>query len=386
MLYNHTGDFLDYGYGKGDVKAAIAGAMFEAAEHWFGQFPNSLKDNVRYWSSRSFSQMNGLAGYLPTSIIGASPDGIMAFREYRRILGGDSIIYPLALSSPKYVDDLHVDQGRYQPDSFDYSALGRYCSNSGVAIGTNELEATIHGVLEAVERDTLSSFLVDTFLRRERTSLRVIRHGSLPNHLRTLVSDVENEVRHQVLLLEMKNRYGIPVFCATLVRSKFEIEIVGFGCSLSRDHAAIRSLYELAQCYHAAQIFHRREFADKAKKILQYFADHKFHLRCAKLKIAEWGERIGFQNIEFVDTACLDYSDDLERYMDILVNSIEKAGRRVYHAVVNKLLGEQVITHSFIDDQDHFFCVTEGSFVLPNRGLAANSSAVEATTRVIHKS
>jgi ribosomal protein S12 methylthiotransferase accessory factor len=367
VLQDDSGGVLDYGYGKGDAEAATTGAMFEATEHWFSQFPNSYRDNVLHCESLEFIKNTTFSNHLPISIIEDSPNATMAFREYRQIGRCESIIYPLALSSPKYIDDLCTNPSKYPPDCFDYSQIDRYCSNSGVAIGSNEFEATIHGLLEAVERDTLSGFLVDAFLTRNSSSLRVINRASLPEDLRTLVGRVECEVKHRVLLLELENDFGIPVFCTALHKSCFPIEITGYGCSLSREHAAYRSLHELVQCYHATAWFHPEEFDIKAKSILSKFEKFSFHRRCAQLKLAEWCEEIGFLQIDFSSAADVGAPTDLSLYLRNLTKTIEFTGRHAYSAIVNQLAAGQVITHSFIEAQDHFFCVTEGCFVFPNR-------------------
>ena len=366
ILYDDSGGFLEYGYGKGGIEAAATGALFEAVEHWFSQFQNSCKGNVRHCQSSEFIEKTRFSNHLPISILRDSPNGIIAFREYKQVGQCERIIYPVALSSPKYIDDLYTDKSKYPPDSFDYSKIDRYCSNSGVAIGNNELEATIHGLLEAVERDSLSAFLVDAFLTKKRSALRVINRDSLPEGLRTLADSVEREVKHKVLLLELENDFGIPVFCSALHKSYFPIEVTGYGCSLSREHAAYRSLHELAQCYHATVWFHPEEFDIKAKSILSKLERYSFHLRCAQLKLAEWCEEIGFLQIDFSCTANVDAPVDLSHYLRSLTKKIEITGRRAYSSIINQLVGGQVITHSFIEAQDHFFCVTEGCFVFPN--------------------
>lgn len=365
-LHDDSGALLDSGYGKGDIDAAIAGSIFEAAEHWFCQFSNCRKDNLHYGESSQHMERHAFADLLPVSLLHDAPNATMAFRCYTRIGCSEERLYPLALSNPKYVDGLFGDHSLHFPDSFDYSRLGSYCSNSGVAIGSDLTEATIHGLLEAVERDTFSKFLVDAFLKRRASALRVVDRNSLPEDLFNLIRQVEREVSYPVLLLEFENEFGIPVFFAALQKSSFEIEVTGYGCSLSNEHAAKRSLHELVQCYHAMTWFHPEEFKKKEQRALANLANHSFHLRCAKLKVAECCEEIGFTSVNFSETAFIDAPLELCEYLRILVQHVERSGRRAYSAVVRRLNGGEVITHSFFEGQDHFFCVTNGTFVLPN--------------------
>jgi ribosomal protein S12 methylthiotransferase accessory factor len=369
ILYDGSGRFLDYGYGKGNIVASTTGALFEAVEHWFSHFPNSCKDNVCYRESLEFIEQTMFADHLPISIIKDSQNGIMAFREYNQIGCDEQVVYPVALSSPRYIDDLYVNQSKYLPDCFDYTKIERYCSNSGVAIGSNELEATIHGLLEAVERHSLSTFLVEAFLKKRKSSLRLVNLNSLPEGLLALANNVEKEVKHKILLFELENDFGVPVFCSALQSSHFVIEITGYGCSLSREHAAYRSLHELTQCYHAAAWFHPEEFDTKARTILSKFHKYSFHQRCAAMKLAEWCAEIGFLQIDFCETTNADFSDELSSYLLELTEKIESTGKRVYSSIVKQLAGGQVIAHNFIEAQDHFFCVTDGCFVFPNMDI-----------------
>lgn len=365
-LYDRHGKLLDSGYGKGEKEASIAGALFEAAEHWFCQFQNSSKENIQYLESSQMVERKRFVEYLPAALLLDTPSAIMAFRLYGRVGRMEKRIYPVAFSNPKYVDELYTNKSLYLPDSFDYSNIGSYCSNSGVAIGSNETEATIHGILEAIERDTLSKFLVSAFLTRKKSALRVVDRNSLSDELRILMESVESEVDHSILLLELENEHGIPVFCSALSKSSFEIEITGYGCSLSNEHAVRRSLYELVQCYHVTAQFHPKEFKKKMQSTLSNLKHQNFHIRCAKLKFSEWCEEIGYEKINFSDTAFIHAPKDIFEYLSVLTQLVEKSGRRVYSTIVNRLIGGQVVTHSFIEGQDHFYCVTNGALVLPN--------------------
>lgn len=365
-LHDEKGRFLDYGYGKGNEDESLTGAIFEAVEHWFSNFGNSQKDNIKHLDSLTYATNSDFSKNLPISIIRESASAVMAFRTYNQIGSSEQVLYPVALSTPRYIDEIYLDPHRYMPDNFDYSGLERYCSNSGVAIGSNALEAIIHGLLEAIERDSLSRFLVKIFLRRERVALRRLNLESLPDSLQELHLKVTEETGLDVLIFEMENDFGIPAFCSTLSNSQFLIEETGFGCSLSREHALYRSLHELVQCYHARALFHPSEFSLKESKILKKFSRHPFHLRCAEFKLSKSCDELGYSEIDFSNVPTSNIPINLEDYQNLILSKIESAGRRAYSTIVNKLYGGQIIAHSFIESQDHFFCVTEGNFVFPN--------------------
>ena len=360
-LYDYDGNYLAFGYGKGCLNSCITGAVFEAAEHYFCQFNVAKNNNVFYSSSHSFINETILTKSLPISILQEQSDGVLPFLEYINLMTGEKHNYPLALSNPGYVD--FIDS--INPiDTFDYSKLERYCTNSGTAIGCNFTEAAIHGILEAVERDTISKFLINSFIKNEFTALRLILNNSLPPLLLQLKCDAEKEVEHDILIFEFENKYGIPVFCSILKESKYILEIAGYGCSLSRIHALERSLYELVQCYHAITKFYPETNLQHDNNIISKLNRFKIHQKCAKMKLWELCNEIGYTNIEFSKTANFEASSNINKYLEDIKNIIgSKNIGGVFSSVVNNLANGVSIVHSFIDGQDPFFSVTEGCLV-----------------------
>jgi ribosomal protein S12 methylthiotransferase accessory factor len=365
VLRDEHGTYLEFGYGKGREDSAIAGAMFEAAEHWFCQPSNCDRGSVEYRDSGDFLRMTPLPKSIPLEIISKTPRATMAFRKYKNLSNQQEILYPLALSAPKYIDSRYENSCSHELDTFDYSSLERYCSNSGVAIGSSVEEAIVHGLLESVERDSLSRFLVKVFLNRDPFALRVLRAETVPVELRELWVQACREVGHEVMVVELENKYGVPTFCATLVASKYELEVAGFGSSLSRDHAFSRALHELVQCFHANDVFHPDLLACQDAETIARFKDRPFHLRCAQLKLAAFVEAFGCRKIEYEETASRQYSPDVSTYLHDLNCRIALGGSNAYSCILNSLDGRQTVAHTFIDEQDNFFCVTEGCMVFP---------------------
>lgn len=364
-LTDKAGEYLDFGYGKGDLDSSTTGAMFEAAEHWLSQYSNSDNSLVTNFSTNSFFKNTNLKDIIPLSLLNNHPNSVLPFRLYIRVCGFEESYYPLALSNPKYIDDL-IENNQYF-DNFNYKELERYSTNSGVAIGSNEVEAVIHGLLEAIERDCFSNFLVNAFLFRNKSYIRLIDNKSLPKEQYSTLLNAKKETGHEICIFEFKNKYNIPVFCSSLKGSSFNIEITGYGCSLSRDHAFHRSIIELVQCYHASTQFHPESVAKRTKFVLSKLKDYNFHLQCAKLKIYEQTKVLSVAQIKYSETEDQDFVMPLDKYLESIVDKIEKCGDRAFYS---KLFGggdEISVCHSFIDGQDSFFLVTEGCLVFPNK-------------------
>ncbi|MCG7866248.1 MAG: YcaO-like family protein [Candidatus Thiodiazotropha taylori] len=366
-LYDKSGEYLDFGYGKGEFESAVVGALFEASEHYFSRYERADNSNVVHKESLLFLKESRLNNNLPISIIGESPNGSFPLREYTPIGKSGTILYPVALSTPTYLDGLDEGLINNPLDTFNYKHLERYCTNSGVAIGSNETEAIIHGLLESIERDTLSAFLVNVYLYKDPQELRIVIPTTLPLILHELYLDVMREVEGDVDIYFLKNDYEIPVFCSSLRNSEFEIEITGYGCSLSKSHALARSLYELVQCYHASTAFHPESVRLRDNNVLGSFKEHPFHEKCAKLKLFDQCNDIGSTAIDF--DLVVDFAPPIEteEYLEFLVSIIDSKDRVAYSSNIYSDDRGSVVVHSFIEKQDHFFGVTEGCLVFSER-------------------
>ena len=106
VLTDKFGNYLDFGYGKGDLDSSITGAMFEATEHWFSQYSNSDNNSVINLSSSDFLYKTNLKDIIPLSLLKVQPESVLPFRSYTRICGSEKEYYPIALSNPKYIDSL----------------------------------------------------------------------------------------------------------------------------------------------------------------------------------------------------------------------------------------------------------------------------------------
>ena len=128
----------------------------------------------------------------------------------------------------------------------------------------NRDEALVHGLLEATERDALSRFLFEAFIKLKPGSLCKVDRGTLPRRLRILADEIASEASAQeVSIYKLGNRFGIPTFCSWMGKEIFGIFQSGFGCSLHESYAIERSLYELAQSYLAFTSLHAKAEAEK---------------------------------------------------------------------------------------------------------------------------
>jgi ribosomal protein S12 methylthiotransferase accessory factor len=180
-----------------------------------------------------------LADDYPAAKLGCLP--------YQPIDGRSAAIwYPAFARNPAY---------RWHPaagDDLEYEPYLRYSYDSGTASGISVREALLHGLLEVIERDSLSVAFLDWYLR-EPPRVRAVDQGSLPGELRALLGEVSEFIGCPVVIADISTDIGVAAYAALPDTDLFPGSI-GSGASLSPAYAAERSLTELAQAVHFARL------------------------------------------------------------------------------------------------------------------------------------
>ncbi len=365
-LYDATGEHVAVGLGKGDEPSAKAGALFEALEHYF------LKHHyveLEHLPSVSLAeQSRGVLPGLIASVIQQSREGSIPCVSHACLSEGSTVAYPLGLFMPSYLDAHLADPSLNPADTFDYTRLAEYASNTGVAIGMNRTEAVVHGLLEAVERDAMSRFLADAFIKLEPGSLREVQPDTLPPRLRRLADVIAHKASvPRVRLFSLRNRFDIPTFCAWMDRQLFGLFQVGFGSSLRESHAIERSLYELAQSYIAFTELHEREGAKKRnQEILANLAHSRVMQSCAAFDLAALEQVLEHQPVAYQNRQ-LDPQGDLSAYLARIVKLLDDGGAKAYVAEFTLPIDSAItVTHSYVSESDRFMTVTGGRTPMPS--------------------
>lgn len=359
---------LGKGFGKGDLESCEVGAVFEAIEHYWTDYKKLDPDIISYVSGKTLccSHSAGLPKLI-RAIIEQDCEKTLPCLSYTSLCGSKRTLYPIALLLPSYVDGLLSGEINNPKDRFDYNALGRYSTNSGVAIGMNRTESIVHGMLETIERDATSQFLIDVFLLRDQTALRRLNISSIPEQLREFTLSIEEELKAKAHIYEFRNRFGIPTFCTWLDTKRHSIYVHGFGCSLSRDHALIRSLSEAAQVYLCCTQLHNGEIVQKISEgMLRKTMHYPLHRQCVQFDLGGLEEKIGFIPIDYSEISTCDTDHQLDRYLEKLSSIIQNHGSTAFSAILYESDNSGItVTHNMISDQDYFHIAREGNIVLP---------------------
>lgn len=115
-------------------------------------------------------------------------------------------------------------------------------SSTGLASGNTFVEACLHGIYEAVERDVLAAHPSRTDPGRVRVNPATI-HSAHPRSLIRHLTD--SGVEFEITCIP--NRFGIPTFAAFVWSALFPIVCAGSGTHLDADVALSRALSEAVQ-------------------------------------------------------------------------------------------------------------------------------------------
>lgn len=362
-----SGTTIATGFGKGPIAASTVGSLFEAAEHLFSKHTYIDSNKIRYLEASEFCLGYPTLNTLPLALLRETPHSCLPFLSYEEIGGNKKHVLPLALSSPGYLDALHTDAELRNRDSFDYCRFEHYSSNSGIAIGMNSTEATIHGLLESMERDSTSRFMVQALILKQKSALRIVDRQTIPPPLGNLVKMVERELGGQIKIFQLPNRFGVPTFCSWVDQREFRLGVAGYGCSLCCDNAISRSLYELAQCHLIGKHFHGRQWLrEQDNRVAEQLNGLPLHLRCAEFDLGKCCDEIGFELLNYADLESIDNSGSLNDYLDRLSGRIRSAGEGSFVAAITNIGDGIAINHIFTTHEDRFFNVRHGKPIFPH--------------------
>lgn len=235
------------GLGRGAEETASTGAVFEALEHHLSA---TTPD-----SGLLLPGAHEAAAGVPTwdaalAPLAEGPDVPLACRPYRSMADGSELALPAFLSTPGYADRDQAERSALG-DDYDYTAVRRYPLNSGWAAGTTLTEATVHAINEVVERDALSTLLLEQFLRPKPDPLPVLDPAGLPGPLARLHGEAQERAGAPVWLVRMTTgRLGVPVYWAyTPAGRGTRARLHGCGASLSPRRAVEQALTERIQTH-----------------------------------------------------------------------------------------------------------------------------------------
>lgn len=327
-----------YGFGKGLGLQSKVSAYFEALEHYalfhFVQKTANNPDAYRY--SERFNNA------LPHVVL-------------NEVQGKETLPYPVFLLDPRY-------SKRPSPlDKMDYTAFTYLANDSGVASGTNAIEASIHAINELIERDAHSLFLIEAFIKKTNQAIRLIDKKSLPNHLNDMVNTIERQFNEELLLFDITSDVGVPVMYVSMTRQAIPIQPSGCGASLKAEYALERALLETLQPAH----INNQHLVNNQLSIINHLQDFPLLLNAALADVTSLKKvatKVSFQSIVSQEAPL-----NLEQQLRTLFQKIETIGCKVFTIPIMSLPCGFTCVKFLIPDFESFHLIQTGKRVLPNQ-------------------
>jgi ribosomal protein S12 methylthiotransferase accessory factor len=352
-----------FGAGKGDPESARVGALFEALEHYVTSLVGRRTGDVVLRHSHEVA-VDPLSSAVGVSILAELDDGLLGCVSYRSLTDGHELPVPLFLSTPSYVmsDDLRRAVG----DRYDYGVAGRYSSNNGCAAGATPVEAAVHALNEVVERDALSLLLIEQFVAKAGTPMRVVDPATLPADLVALLDRAATQTGALVTLVDMTTDLGVPAYLAYAPPAPGRTaRIRGCGASLSRHYAIARAVTELIQVDLLSRT--RSVGAAEREQVLAGNDELAAYPPLHACYRSDFTERLlTATTVTYTPTTAPATPED---HLEALIATLTGHGH-------SPLLREQYVTddiavvHVMVPGLEEFMIIADGQFVVPGaRGL-----------------
>lgn len=345
-------DMSCIGVGKGGGEPSRVGALFEAFEHYI-----SLHHEYSYRHTLLPPvEITTRLGDPVASILATQPRTPLACRTYIDPMSGRPRHIPLALSHPRYA--ARPAEG----DLFDYTALRRYASNSGIAAGSTLYEAALHAINENIERDDLSHFLRTHFHHRHGASLRLLQRQSADETLRDYWAWTESELGRPVTVVELSEHEAAHTFLAFTRGRAHTRHLYGTGASADASHAVFRALAELVQVHTVAACI-----PSVASDLVA--EEHRLRAwpRLSRSCIADLTSLLANRPIMPVHLPPREQGAPLRHQFENAVHSLAREGHETLWHVLHERPDGATVCQVLNPGFDRYYLVSHGCVVAPHR-------------------
>lgn len=357
-VLSRGGEVVARGSGKGVGNQSFASATFEALENWFMLLSSRPWDAVSdFLTCGELLEQRALS---PDPLIARmrdwDPSGRVGCSTYHASDGTTTLI-PVALT------DVGYHRSPAPGDTFDYRPFLKYFSTNGVASGVLEEDAFLHGVLEVVERDSLSRLMISIAEGSTPRAATLPSH-ILPSDVRHVIASFEEAVETGVEFYALPALAAVPVFHA---RARVGTRLhTGTGASVSANYAAERAASELLQDHAMTVDLGLGDKTDRAMERLRRYPG--VHDACTRLpsELPHSEETCAQIRPSLIETGRVP-----DRYLGVFTGHLRDAG---YITLRRVLLGEEVnVVSIYVPGAERYVLIGRGNPMLPSGDPSATA-------------
>ncbi|WKX71161.1 YcaO-like family protein [Streptomyces sp. XD-27] len=353
--------------GTGKARAdteARARALGEALERLLAG-PAGLDRAAVHFTAAGRLAAGVLAGEASAPLLAQHPDRELACLTYRSLHADEDededaneVSIPLFLGAPWYAGPDGQAHRDALGDRTDYGALSRYAVGSGYGLGPTRTRATVHALLETIERDACSLLTLRMFLAGRPPV--VLDPATLPDGLAALHRCAEREASARVHLVDATGDLGVPTVLAYSPPSPPKPYVRGQAAALSRHDAVAGALTE-----HLESATARRRAPARPVPLTVLEPYPALH-RCGRFDLTDALRQA--RSAPFRDHPAPDAPAD--QLTELLVR-LRAGGFTAYQRRIARLPGGADAVHTVVPGLERFFAVVKGALILPGpRGRA----------------
>ncbi len=358
-LTDNINQHVYIGGGGGLGAESKASAIFEAAQHYFSTHATQInKRTIHFSSIAKMPPLDYLLQheFLPKNLMNF-PDQELPWLQYESYTDAQLIHYPLVLTEVRL---------QHLPELSAYMNFNWMSHDTGMAIGCDFLEASIHGINEWIEQDAYGLLLLKLFIKQPNEKIHLVNHTTIPENLYRIVKYIEQTFAEELLIVDMTSDINVPAFVVSFTKQKKKFQPIGMGASLSRAYALERAIFEALQSH----ILYNEKTKKSQLDIANALKKTPLLLSAAKCDLAALianGEIIPIDFTHIADYAhIVDLSTQLNKLHELLSRQGFKAFYHCYYQVKNRISCLGII----IPGLDQFFLVRGGKLIMPkSRGL-----------------
>lgn len=248
LIFGADGTLLARGEGKGEWPQVCASAQFEAFERCFFDYERFFKDQCELLSLGDVLSRDerDLAPFVEDRLLEklrAAPASRVYWAKAEDLLTGKKLLY-----APSMHDGLAMERDlAHLGQDLDFSWMSAVRLDVHMASGCSFKEAVINAALEGFEREGTGKFLYDCFARDVARPPRVFDRTTLPEHLRSLLTNLETKYEEFIVVMDWTTQTGLPCVGMMRTRRPQPVQYYSAGCSFDREKAFLQALGEMAQ-------------------------------------------------------------------------------------------------------------------------------------------
>ena len=223
---------------------------------------------------------------IPFNLLDKKAD--LAVLRYMSTRDEDAVNLPLALSCPFYVT--RNFRGALKYDTCDYTFFNKYISPNGLSVQFSSDEAIIQSIFENIADRSLGDFLVNVIGLNQFEHCKILDKKTIPSFIVKMVAYAEAETGREIILIDLTNEIGIPVFMSYINSSNRIERQFSLGCSLSSVEALQNSVLGILQLkiYSDNNDFNFDLIVKENNKYMSYFEKDNYYNRFSFLRIGEY--------------------------------------------------------------------------------------------------